>query len=198
MLTTASSISSVRREPDDAARRLADEAQGRADAAREVKDWHSADAAYAAAVEACRRFEPARAGALSVQRGHSLKELQRFEDAELCYRDGTALGAGADAFEHLTFVARRAGWAAEIYPGVGGAASGIAPVPSRRLVTRWDAHALLRLFLPDASLSDTAILGWLRQAPTLDDLIAAMMRDSRFAAGNARLLNAAARGERAW
>lgn len=174
----------------------ADRWQASADEARSARDWQAAQSAYAAAIELLRDRDHARAGALSVQRGHALKELRRHEDAELAYRDALGLGAAArEVSEHLDFVVMRTGRRDPAFPpGVIEAAQGVAP-PSRRLLTRWSTRALVALFLPEASLADGATLEWMRAAPTFDRLVAALISHPRFEAGNARLLNAAARRE---
>jgi tetratricopeptide (TPR) repeat protein len=169
----------------------------RADVARDSANWQDALHAYSEAL----LMHPLHAGYL-VQRGHCLKELHLFEDAELAYRDALALGAPPiNVLEHLAFVAIRSGNHRPIYPATIREAlefdladMGLGHVAfTKHLVTSSDVAALLRLFFDEPSRSDAALLEWMRRSPDRDTLLSAMIEDERFPLQNGAIIKIAAR-----
>jgi hypothetical protein len=139
----------------------------RADSARDNKDWRKAEALYRQAIE----LWPD--SGWMVQRGHCLKEMFKYTEAELSYRDARAHGApDFTVTPHLEFVAARNGWSSQ------------SPIQSsivaEQLIGSDTIESLLQLLLPEADQSSAAVLQRMRDTPTLDSAIAAILLDRSF------------------
>ncbi len=148
-------------------RRLVEQADSR----RDRREWPQAIDAYASIM----RLYPFHYG-YSVQLGHSLKEAERFEEAEIAYRSAYALGAPeSEVVEHLAFVANK----------VGGPASGIPPMRpnvSRTLLelpTHYDVQMLFSLLTGGGPSSNTEVLTLIRSCDTLLSLATRLAGDER-------------------
>lgn len=133
-----------------------------------------------------------------VARGHALRKLGRYEAAESDFRDALALGAPReDLVEHIAYCARQTGWHRAPYPAsvvwllepaplnlvqVGRAAFHLG------LVTQADVRAVLSAFL--GPMETEAPLQWQRRFPTLDLLMAGILRDPRCIRANPALATA--------
>ena len=177
LLALAQERAAQRGDRDAEARLLA----GEADVARDGGQWSAGAFLYGRAIALCPM------AAWMVQRGHCLKEAGRFADAEVLYRDALAHGAAeADVMQHLAFVAARGG-------------SNALPPPMAadggRLASSEDVAELLALFLPGEARGGQDLLDWMRRAPTLDLLLAALVRHPAFRARRAAMLRALAAEE---
>lgn len=170
-----------------------------ADAARDARDYAVALNIYSTILEQAPLH-----GGYRIQAGHCFKEMRCYVEAEVCYRDGIALGQPlAQVLEHLEFAAWRAGWTRPPYPpeplallmsdepsdeGIGRAAFGL------RLATSADVEACLVGLLEEPNLSIVSLADWLRRGPETDALLAAIISTDDFIAGNAALIAAAGEG----
>lgn len=126
-----------------------------------------------------------------VARGHARRKLERFREAEQDFRDAIALGAPLDdLIDHIAHCARQNGWYRSPYPDWIVRAIEKKPINLLQvgrvsyhlgLATCEDARAALSAFLGPATGSDA--LDWLRRYPTLDQLIAHILEDSRMSFG---------------
>jgi ABC-type polysaccharide/polyol phosphate transport system ATPase subunit len=143
------------------------------DWARDEKDWSKAGSQFAQAL-ALYPYQRS----YWTQLGHLEKEQGEFAKAEISYRTAVGLGEPlADVEEHANFVIAQQD-APDSAPSVRLPLSeGTASQPP----TRPDFDILNWLFHSDGSHTAPAILQWLRQHETLDNLGAAMVADATFA-----------------
>jgi len=141
---------------------------------RDARQWIEAEAAYRAALD--------RHGDIAiywVQHGHTVKEQQRYDEAEISYRTACALGVAPHKVEeHLRFVMRHQGVsesAAPIRYHQRAASPDLVP-------GRMDVVCLARLLWHTDHPSALDVVRLLRQSATRDALFAAMVRDPKFAA----------------
>lgn len=144
----------------------------RGDRARDLRNWLEAEAAYAAALDLY-PYERS----YWTQLGHMAKEQERFVSAEIAYRTACALGAApTDVDPHLRFVMVRQGLEKHRHPILHHKT-----VSQRNQVPgRPDVLACARLLWSALGMDDDDIIRFLRSCATLDDLMAAMIRDPRF------------------
>lgn len=143
---------------------------------RDAGDWNAAGERYAAALA----LHPWQRS-YWVQLGHVAKESGHFARAELAYRTACALGEpAADVVEHLRFVVVRGGGDAAAWP--------IHPYrkgPAHQQVPgRPDVEAVAWLLWHGAVPAEEEAVHLLRHHPTCDAMVAAMIRDHRFASGS--------------
>jgi tetratricopeptide (TPR) repeat protein len=148
----------------------------RGDRARDLRNWFEAEAAYAAALDLY-PYERS----YWTQLGHMAKEQESFVRAENAYRTACALGAAPqDVDPHLRFVMARQGLEEHRYPILHYKAG-----PQRGHVPgRPDVLACARLLWGALGMDDDDIARFLRGCATLDELMAAMIRDPRFERAN--------------
>jgi tetratricopeptide (TPR) repeat protein len=148
----------------------------RGDRARDLRNWFEAEAAYAAALDLY-PYERS----YWTQLGHMAKEQESFVRAENAYRTACALGAAPqDVDPHLRFVMARQGLEEHRYPILHYKAG-----PQRRHVPgRPDVLACARLLWGALGMDDDDIARFLRGCASLDELVAAMIRDPRFERAN--------------
>ena len=149
---------------------------GTADSLRDQQRWAEAEAAYAAAL----RLYPWERS-YWVQRGHMAKEQNAFDRAEIAYRTACAYGAPPlDVVEHLRFVMARSGCdegRAPIRFHVEGPAA--FQVPGEP-----DIAVFARLLWQVGGVADHHVLDLLRRCATCDELVVAMVQDTRFERAN--------------
>lgn len=148
----------------------------RGDRARDLRNWSEAEAAYAAALDLY-PYERS----YWTQLGHMAKEQEQFVRAENAYRTACALGASPqDVDPHLRFVMVRQGLGEHRFPILHHkTGSQREQVPGRP-----DVLALARLLWGALGMDDDDIARFLRSCATLDELMAAMIRDPRFERAN--------------
>lgn len=148
----------------------------RGDRARDLRNWLEAEAAYAAALDLY-PYERS----YWTQLGHMAKEQEHFVRAEIAYRTACALGAPPqDVDPHLRFVMARQGIEEHRNP-----IRHYKPGPQREQVPgRPDVLACARLMWGTFGMDDLDIVRFLRGCATLDEMIAAMIRDPRFERAN--------------
>ena len=148
----------------------------RGDRARDLRNWFEAEAAYAAALDLY-PYERS----YWTQLGHMAKEQERFVSAEVAYRTACALGATPqDVDPHLRFVMARQGLEEHRYPILHYKTG-----PQREHVPgRPDVLACARLLWGTLGMDDDDIARFLRGCATLDELMAAMVRDPRLERAN--------------
>ena len=148
----------------------------RGDRARDLRNWLEAEAAYAAALDLY-PYERS----YWTQLGHMAKEQENFVRAEMAYRTACALGAlPLDVDPHLRFVMARQGIDEHRNPIRHHKAG-----PQRDQVPgRPDVLACARLMWGALGMDDLDVVRFLRSCATLDELIAAMIRDPRFERAN--------------
>lgn len=148
----------------------------RGDRARDLRNWLEAEAAYAAALDLY-PYERS----YWAQLGHMAKEQEHFVRAEIAYRTACALGAvPQDVDPHLRFVMARQGLEEHRNP-IRYHKTG----PQRDQVPgRPDVLACARLMWGALGMDDDDIVLFLRRSATLDELMAAMLRDPRFERAN--------------
>lgn len=148
----------------------------RGDHARDLRNWAEAEAAYAAALDLY-TYERS----YWIQRGHMAKEQERLVAAEIAYRTACALGAPPqDVNAHLRFVLARQGLDEHRHP-IRHLEAGPQP---RQVPGRPDVVAGARLLWGALGMDDDDLVGFLRRCATLDELVAAMIRDPRFEKAN--------------
>jgi len=148
----------------------------RGDRARDLRNWAEAEASYASALDLY-PYERS----YWTQRGHMAKEQERFVAAEIAYRTACALGAPPqDVDGHLRFVLARQGLEEHRYPIRHHDAG---PQP-RQVPGRPDVLSAARLLWGALGMDDDDLVGFLRRCATLDELVAAMIRDPRFERAN--------------
>lgn len=147
-----------------------------ADSLRDQQRWAEAEAAYAAAL----RLYPWERS-YWVQRGHMAKEQNAFDRAEIAYRTACAFGARPiDVVEHLRFVMARSGcdeWQAPIRFHADG--PGALQPPGEP-----DVAVFGRLLWQVGGISDQHTLDLLRRCGSCDELVVAMVQDTRFERAN--------------
>ncbi|WP_421852531.1 hypothetical protein [Novosphingobium sp.] len=147
-----------------------------ADSLRDQQRWAEAEAAYAAAL----RLYPWERS-YWVQRGHMAKEQNAFDRAEIAYRTACAFGAQpSDVIEHLRFVMARSGCdegQAPIRFHTEG--SGALQVPGEP-----DVAVFGRLLWQVGGIADHHTLDLLRRCGSCDELVVAMVQDTRFERAN--------------
>ncbi|MFO6430930.1 hypothetical protein ACLBKT_12690 [Erythrobacter sp. W302b] len=148
----------------------------RGDRARDVRNWLEAEAAYAAALDLY-PYERS----YWTQLGHMAKEQEAFVRAENAYRTACALGAAPqDVDPHLRFVMARQGLEEHRHPILHYKTG---PQP-QHVPGRPDVLACGRLLWGALGMDDEDIARFLRGCATLDELMAAMIRDPRFERAN--------------
>lgn len=153
------------------ANRLRDEA----DRTRDQGNWHSAELAYAAALNLY-PYERS----YWVQHGHALKEQGDLAGAEISYRTAIAHGEAAeDLGVHLRFVLHHQSPELEQLPTPTFRAGRLRD----QLPGKLDIDMLARIFWREAALEKADLLVLLREHATFDALVAAMVADSRFRHG---------------
>ncbi len=158
-----------------------------ADSFRDQKNWLAARAKYAAALS----YYPYQCSYWA-QHGHMAKEQNHFARAEISYRSACALGAPPkDVIEHLRFVIIRQELDPLRHP-VQFYKSGPAPLQPP---AEADVLAFARLMWRVNSMDDQDMLNLLRSNTTCDDLLAAMIADSRFERANRDWLELVREGE---
>ena len=127
-----------------------------------------------------------------VARGYTYRKLERFEAAEADFRDALALGAPReDLPEHIAYCAGQTGWNRAPYPA--SVMWSLEPAPVNLfqvghvafhlgLITHADTRAVLQAFF--GSVETETPLHWQRRFPTLDLLMAGILRDPRFERAN--------------
>lgn len=158
-----------------------------ADRQRDAANWVEAEAGYAAALA----IYPYQNG-YWVQHGHMLKEQQRFVEAEISYRTACAYGAAPhDVVEHWRFVMAQQGVEEWRFPIRFYKVSDTAgQVPGRP-----DVEALARLVWDVGGVAVVDIADLLRRHSSCDELLAAMVVDSRFEQANRDWLSVVREGE---
>ncbi len=148
----------------------------RGDRARDQRNWIEAEAAYAAALNLY-PYERS----YWVQLGHMAKEQERFVAAEIAYRTACALGAAPqDVDTHLRFVLARQ-WIPEHRHPIRHFEAGPQP---RQVPGRPDVLAYARMLWGASGMDDDDLVSFLRRYSTIDELVAAMIRDARFERAN--------------
>lgn len=148
----------------------------RGDRARDLRNWAEAEAAYAAALNLY-PYERS----YWTQLGHMAKEQERFVASEIAYRTACALGASPqDVDAHLRFVLAQQGLDEHRHPIRHHEAG---PQP-RQVPGRPDVLGNARLLWGALGMDDEDIATFLRRCATLDQLMAAMIRDPRFERAN--------------
>ncbi|WP_313958599.1 ABC transporter ATP-binding protein [Novosphingobium sp. 9] len=143
---------------------------------RDAKAWEEADERYAAGLT----LHPYQRS-YWVQLGHVSKERDLFERAEIAYRTACALGEPVqDVEEHLAFVVARQGMDLDACPP-GRYRKGDVP---RQAPGRPDLELFARIAWHLSPIGDEDAARLLRDHPTLDHLLAAMVRDPRFQQAN--------------
>jgi len=148
------------------------ELTAQADGLRDTQQWQNAAEAYSRAL----RLYP-HERSYWTQLGHMLKEQEQFAPAEIAYRTSAAFGCEPqDVRPHLRFVMERQGVSEQQFP-----IRFFQAAPSfRQAPGRPDVLAFGRLLWGVHDIDDTEQLGMLRSCASLDELVAAMIRDPRF------------------
>ena len=120
-----------------------------------------------------------------IARGHAYRKLGIFEKAELDFRQALALGAPRfDLVDHIAHCAAETGWHQPSYPS--SIIWKLEPAPDNRLQVGRAAFHLGLTTRDDVETALIAFFGaqhrenplfWLRRYPTLDALLAALLRD---------------------
>jgi len=167
------------------------EAIHQADDARDARDWELGMALYGKGIS----IYPYQYGYI-VQRGHCLKELCYFIEAEICYRDALAFGAPLnDVWEHLDFVAKKNGYYKEPYPS-----KICAHLRVDKATTPWECWRdeltvsrevlqLSKLLYGDIAVGPVWVLKGLRAAPEKALAIPWMLEDPFLSTFNSHLLS---------
>lgn len=161
-----------------------------ADNARDAGEWDIGALLYGQAA----RFYPYHYGYL-VQRSHCFKEMLRFTEAEIGYRDALALGAPCkDVWEHLGFVAVSSGFRGTPYPSNICEALTQEPFDElttlhERLATSREAAHLIVLFYGPSARYSFPLLDHLRAAPLISELVSELIRLPAFLRANSQLVN---------
>jgi tetratricopeptide (TPR) repeat protein len=151
-----------------------------ADKARDGRDWAEAAGHYARALS----MYPFHSG-YRVQLAHMLKELGRFEAAEIDYREALALGAPlADVLEHLQFVCHRQ----HHYLAPPPFASSNSRHPLQERPTCFDIQSLAYAIWHVDGLSQAELLNFQRSCSTVAAVAAMMIADERFRRSNSAFL----------
>jgi hypothetical protein len=151
-----------------------------ADSLRDTQQWQAAAQAYGRAL----RLYPYERSYWT-QLGHMLKEQALFGPAEIAYRTSAAFGCEPqDVRPHLRFVMERQGVSEQQFP-----IRFFQTSPSfRQIPGRPDMLAFGRLLWGVQDIDDIEQLGLLRNCASLDELVAAMIRDPRFEKSNRQWL----------
>lgn len=143
-----------------------------ADAARDERRWADASALYERALG----LHPLHFG-YRVQHAHMMKEQERFEAAEIDYRDALALGAPIrDVLQHLDFVCHRQHHYSPLPPVAAGPIRG--PLDERP--SRVDIQALAYAIWQQEDVSDQDMLRIMRTCATGAAAATLMISDTRF------------------
>lgn len=159
--------------------------------ARDARDWSRGIEAYSKALE----LYPLHRGYL-VQLSHCFKENERFQQAEVGYRDALALGAPlTDVWPHLELTVHYSGGGMRIYPpdllaDLERNAAGL----KNQLSTSDDLRTLAWLFMGAENFDLAWTIRMLRSAPRLTQIVEHLMADPMFSRANRRLLALAGRG----
>ncbi len=151
-----------------------------ADSLRDTQQWQGAADAYG---QALKLYPYERS--YWTQLGHMLKEQGFFALAEITYRTSAAFGCEPqDVRPHLRFVMERQGVSEQQFP-----IRFFQTAPTfRQTPGRPDMLAFGRLLWGVHDIDDAEQLGMLRSCASLDEMVAAMIRDPRFEKSNRQWL----------
>jgi tetratricopeptide (TPR) repeat protein len=152
----------------------------RGDTARDERRWDHASGLYERALN----LHPLHFG-YRVQHAHMMKEQERYEAAEIDYRDALALGAPiGDVLQHLEFVCQRQHYYSALPPVT--AAHVQHPLDERP--SKIDIQALAYAMWQEEQVSEQDMLRILRSCATSAAAATLMISDPRFRRTNSPLL----------